>query len=82
MNATKSISPAATEIWHAGDIGDISILQRLRDVAPVVRAVSGNVDHGMVRRECREVEMFTTVEGVKVWMTHIGRLTPESMPAE
>lgn len=59
------------EIWHAGDIGDISILQRLRDVAPVVRAVAGNVDHGMVRRECREVEMFT-VEGVKVWMTHIG----------
>ncbi len=59
------------EIWHAGDIGDISILQRLRDVAPVVRAVAGNVDHGMVRRECPEVEMFT-VEGVKVWMTHIG----------
>ena len=27
------------EIWHAGDIGDITILQRLQDVAPVVRAV-------------------------------------------
>ncbi len=59
------------EIWHAGDIGDISLLQRLRDVAPVVRAVAGNIDHGLVRKECREVEEFT-LEGVKVWMTHIG----------
>lgn len=59
------------EIWHAGDIGDITIIQQLRDIAPVVRAVAGNVDHGQVRRECQEVEMFT-VEGVKVWMTHIG----------
>ncbi|MEY8245102.1 metallophosphoesterase family protein [Heminiphilus faecis] len=59
------------EIWHAGDIGDITILQRLQDVAPVVRAVAGNIDHGQVRRVCREVEEFT-VEGVKVWLTHIG----------
>lgn len=59
------------EIWHAGDIGDISILQRLRDVCPTVRAVAGNVDHGLVRKACAEVEMFS-VEGVKVWLTHIG----------
>lgn len=58
------------EIWHAGDIGDITILERLRTVAPVVRAVSGNIDHGMVRRECKEVEMFE-IEGLKVWLTHI-----------
>lgn len=59
------------EIWHAGDIGDITILQRLKDIAPVVRAVAGNIDHGQVRRECLEVEEFQ-VEDVKVWMTHIG----------
>lgn len=59
------------EIWHTGDIGDITILQRLRGIAPVVRAVAGNIDHGQVRRECREVEEFQ-VEDVKVWMTHIG----------
>lgn len=58
------------EIWHAGDIGDITILQRLRDIVPVVRAVAGNIDHGQVRRECQEVEEFQ-VEDVKVWMTHI-----------
>ncbi len=59
------------EIWHAGDIGDISIISRLESVAPIVRAVSGNIDHGDVCRRCNETEEFT-IEGVKVWMTHIG----------
>ena len=59
------------EIWHAGDVGDISIITRLEEIAPVVRAVAGNIDHGDVRRRCNEVEEFE-VEGIKVWMTHIG----------
>ncbi len=59
------------EIWHAGDIGDYSIIERLQDIAPVVRAVSGNIDHGMVRRKCQELGIFE-VEGVKVLLTHIG----------
>ena len=36
------------EIWHAGDIGDISVIRRLEEISPVVRAVSGNIDHGEV----------------------------------
>ena len=59
------------EIWHAGDVGDISIITRLEEIAPIVRAVAGNIDHGDVRRRCNEVEEFE-VEGIKVWMTHIG----------
>lgn len=59
------------EIWHAGDVGDISILERLEDIGPKVRVVYGNVDHGEVRRRCKEVEIFR-VEDVKVLMTHIG----------
>lgn len=59
------------EIWHAGDIGDMFIVKRLEDICPVVRAVSGNIDHGEVRRLCPEVISFE-VEGVKVWLTHIG----------
>ncbi|MDE7420670.1 MAG: metallophosphatase family protein [Muribaculaceae bacterium] len=59
------------EVWHAGDIGDYNIIERLQDVVPMVRAVSGNIDHGMVRRKCHELEIFY-VEGVKVLLTHIG----------
>ena len=59
------------EIWHAGDIGDISIIEQLEAIAPTVRSVYGNIDHGQVCRRCKEVEIFE-VEGVKVFMTHIG----------
>ncbi len=59
------------EIWHAGDVGDISIIERLQDLAPVVRVVSGNIDHGEVRRKCRELEMFK-VENINILLTHIG----------
>ncbi len=59
------------EIWHAGDIGDYSIIERLQEVAPVVRAVSGNIDHGMVKRRCSELEIFR-IEDIKVLLTHIG----------
>lgn len=58
------------EIWHAGDIGDYAIIERLSEIAPV-RAVSGNIDHGMVKRKCPEIEIFA-IEGVKVLLTHIG----------
>lgn len=58
------------EIWHAGDVGDISVIKRLEAIAPV-RAVRGNIDHGLVTRYCPEIQCFET-EGVKVWMTHIG----------
>ncbi len=59
------------EVWHAGDIGDYAIIEKLQDFVPTVRAVSGNIDHGMVRRKCRELEIFQ-VEGVRVLLTHIG----------
>lgn len=59
------------EIWHAGDVGDITVIERLKEIAPKVRAVRGNIDHGDVARRCNEVELFQT-EGVTVWLTHIG----------
>lgn len=58
------------EIWHAGDIGDIAIMERLSEICPV-RAVSGNVDHGAVKRVCRELEVFEA-GGMRVLLTHIG----------
>lgn len=58
------------EIWHAGDIGDYSIVERLKEIA-AVRAVCGNVDHGEARRRCPELLIFD-IENVKVLLTHIG----------
>lgn len=67
------------EVWHAGDIGDISILRCLEEVVPVVRAVAGNIDGAEVRHRCPEVLQFE-IEGVRVWLTHIagypGRYAP------
>lgn len=59
------------EIWHAGDIGNEQVLDRLADVAPVVRAVWGNADGAPLRQRLKEMEIFET-EGLKVVMTHIG----------
>ncbi|MBD5370308.1 MAG: metallophosphoesterase family protein [Bacteroides sp.] len=59
------------EIWHAGDIGDSALLDRLEAIGPKVRAVSGNIDHGEVRRRCGELEIFDC-EGARVLLTHIG----------
>ncbi len=56
-------------ILHAGDIGDLGILDGLEAVAPV-RAVWGNVDGPDIRRRLPEHERFE-VGGVDVWMTHI-----------
>jgi putative phosphoesterase len=58
------------EIWHAGDIGDYSVIRNLEKIAPV-RAVWGNIDHGDCKNTLQEDLLFQ-VEEVKVLMTHIG----------
>lgn len=58
------------EIWHAGDIGNEDLIDRLAAIAPI-RAVYGNIDGGVLRRRFHDVITFT-VEGMKVMMTHIG----------
>ena len=58
------------EIWHAGDIGNIETADRLAAFKPL-RAVYGNIDDAVVRKVYKENLKFK-VEGVKVWITHIG----------
>jgi len=58
------------EIWHAGDIGSLEITDRLSEIA-IVRAVHGNIDDHRVRVHWPEDQVFS-VEGLPVWMTHIG----------
>lgn len=61
---------ACDEIWHAGDIGDASVADQLQAFRPL-RAVYGNIDDGALRRRFPEDLRFS-VEGVDVFMTHIG----------
>ncbi len=58
------------EVWHAGDIGSMAVLEQLRKFKPV-RAVFGNIDDAEMRYTLNEVERFE-VEGVDVLMMHIG----------
>lgn len=58
------------EIWHAGDIGDLSVIEELEELAPV-KAVFGNIDGHLARSRFKEDELFFS-EGLKIYMTHIG----------
>jgi putative phosphoesterase len=58
------------EIWHAGDIGDYGIYEKLSSLKPL-KAVHGNIDGQDIRSECPEFIVFK-VEDVKVVMLHIG----------
>jgi putative phosphoesterase len=58
------------EIWHAGDIGNIEVANRLREFRPL-RAVFGNIDGQDVRQMFPEINRFT-VAGADVMIKHIG----------
>ena len=58
------------EIWHAGDIGSVEVLERLEALKPV-RAVYGNIDGQPIRIRTAQHQRFN-IEGVDVWITHIG----------
>lgn len=60
----------ADEVWHAGDIGDLHVTDMIKDVKPL-RAVNGNIDDNKARAEFPLDNKFS-VEGVSVWITHIG----------
>lgn len=61
---------ACDEIWHAGDFGDMAVIEELRAFKPL-RGVFGNIDDKSIRLEYPENLRFKC-EGVDVWMTHIG----------
>ena len=58
------------EIWHAGDIGSLSVTDKLREFA-TLRAVWGNIDNTIIRSEFKEI-LYFKCEEVNVMMTHIG----------
>ncbi len=58
------------EIWHAGDIGNLEVADKLQAFKPL-RAVYGNIDGGMLRTIFNETAVFT-IEQIKVVLIHIG----------
>ena len=64
----------ADEIWHAGDIGKIEVLDELEKITKV-RPVYGNIDNHIVRSTTKEINTFIC-EKVKVSMIHIGGKPP------
>ncbi|VXD13454.1 metallophosphoesterase [Marinoscillum sp. 108] len=66
------------EIWHAGDIGTLDVLQQLEAFKPTM-AVFGNVDGHDVRAASPEDQVFVR-EGKKILMTHIAGSLPRYNP--
>jgi len=58
------------EIWHAGDIGDISVADKLSKFKKF-RAVYGNIDNYVLRKEYPKFQHFICQE-LNVIMMHIG----------
>lgn len=58
------------EIWHAGDFGTIELVNKLQAFKPL-RGVYGNIDGQEIRAEFPSQNIFT-IEGIKVFMQHIG----------
>ncbi|WP_438973297.1 metallophosphoesterase family protein [Polaribacter sp.] len=60
----------ADEVWHAGDIGQLAVTDTIKKIKPL-RAVFGNIDDKNARSEF-DLDLKFIVEGVSVWITHIG----------
>ncbi len=60
----------ADEVWHAGDIGDLTVTDTIKKLKPL-RAVFGNIDNHQARLEFPLHNRFLCEE-VSVWITHIG----------
>ena len=69
----------ADEVWHAGDIGDFKVTDAIQKLKPL-RAVYGNIDNASIQKEFPLHNRFE-IEGVKVWMTHIGGYPGKYNPA-
>ncbi|MBR9845803.1 MAG: metallophosphoesterase family protein [Algicola sp.] len=65
----------ADEVWHAGDIGDLNVTDKIKKLKPL-RAVYGNIDDDKARVEFPENNRFMC-EDVDVWITHIGGYPPK-----
>lgn len=57
------------EVWHAGDIGSLQVIEKLRSAAPL-RVVRGNIDAADLKHQAPNMLVFE-IMNIKVLMTHI-----------
>ena len=58
------------EVWHAGDVGDIRIIDKINELKPV-KGVYGNIDNHEIRKVL-PLDCKFKCEEINVWITHIG----------
>ncbi len=66
----EEIITESDQVWHAGDIGNIEVLDKIKTIKPV-KAVYGNIDDQKIRSVIKEAEHFTFLEK-SVLLIHIG----------
>lgn len=59
------------EVWHAGDIGSMEILNKISAAGKPCKVVFGNIDDTEMRNTISE-SLFWEEQGIRIWMTHIG----------
>lgn len=59
------------QIWHAGDIGEIDVMDQLLSLDKPLKGVHGNIDYGDVKREY-PLNIRENIDGVDTFITHIG----------
>lgn len=64
------------ELWHAGDVGTPIVAEQLRAFRPL-RIVSGNIDN---ETSDLPANQRFDLEGLTIWMTHIGGSPPKYNP--
>jgi uncharacterized protein len=69
----------ADEVWHAGDIGAITVADTIQKLKPF-RAVHGNIDDAQVRISFPE-HLFFTCDGLRVLITHIAGKPGKFIPS-
>ncbi|EAZ80608.1 metallophosphoesterase family protein [Algoriphagus machipongonensis] len=71
---TLTYLDSVDEIWHAGDIGNLQVMESLPP-GKQIRAVFGNIDDAEIQQEYPEW-LDWEVDGVHALMTHIGGKPP------
>ncbi|MEI6311081.1 MAG: metallophosphoesterase family protein [Bacteroidota bacterium] len=69
-NKIYTVFNEVDEIWHAGDIGSLKVLESLQKFKPT-RAVFGNIDDAQIRLATAS-ELFFEIENCTVYINHYG----------